>query len=228
MAALLLMAMAAVLRADEVNLAQGRPVVASGPTTGSPALVTDGDAATYTHPTSAGVIGFYYQIDLGREYPIEQIHLYSQINANPNRLSKVRMSVYSDGGGVPGVERWKHVIRPGGENNPQGGVDILTAGLDPAGTFRGRYVRITNDGLSTNCPDVAEIEVFEAPAPDVTSSVWRMATSRRPGGLGCRRRRGWCGRRRDSRGSALSPAPGCRLLPRDPWRLLRRCGPRTH
>jgi hypothetical protein len=169
-AALLLpmMALAAVLRGDEVNLAQGRPVVASGPTTGSPALVTDGDAATYTHPTSAGVIGFYYQIDLGREYPLEQIHLYSQINANPNRLSKVRMSVYSDGGGVPGVERWKHVIRPGGENNPQGGVDILTAGLDPAGTFRGRYVRITNDGLTTNCPDVAEIEVFEAPAPAVT------------------------------------------------------------
>ena len=165
---LLKMSMAAVLRGDEVNLAQGRPVVASGPTTGSPSLVTDGDAATYTHPTSAGVIGFYYQIDLGREYPLEQIHLYSQINANPNRLSKVRMSVYSDGGGVPGVERWKHVIRPGGENNPQGGVDILTAGMDPAGTFRGRYVRITNDGLTTNCPDVAEIEVFEAPAPAVT------------------------------------------------------------
>jgi hypothetical protein len=152
---------------SDANIAFGKPVVASGATTGAASLVTDGDAATYTFPTTAGVIGFYYQIDLGQEYPIQQIYLYSQINANPNRLSKVRMSVYSDSGGAPGVERWKYTIRPGGENNVQGSVDVLTGDLDPAGTFRGRFIRITNDGLSTNCPDVAEIEVYEAPKPRV-------------------------------------------------------------
>jgi hypothetical protein len=156
------------LRAGDVNVAAGRPVVASGATTGVPGLVTDGDATTVTAPVTAGVNGFYYQIDLGREVPLEQIQLYSQINGNANRLSRVRMSVFSDNGGVAGVERWRYTIRPGGENNPQGGVDVLTAGLHPAGTFRGRFVRITNDGLTTNCPNVAEIEVYEAPTPEVT------------------------------------------------------------
>ena len=160
-------ALPGILAADDTNIAEGRPVIASGATTGAPSLVTDGDATTVTAPTTAGVIGFYYQIDLGREVPLRQILLYSQINANPNRLSRVRMSVFSDNGGVPGVERWKHTIRPGGENNQQGSVDILTANLDPAGTFRGRFVRITNDGQTTNCPNVAEIEVYEAPAPEI-------------------------------------------------------------
>ena len=109
------------LRAGDVNVAAGRPVVASGATSGVPGLVTDGDATTVTAPVTAGVNGFYYQIDLGREVPLEQIQLYSQINGNANRLSKVRMSVFSDNGGVAGVERWRYTIRPGGENNPQGG-----------------------------------------------------------------------------------------------------------
>ena len=156
------------LRAGDVNVAAGRPVVASGATSGVPGLVTDGDATTVTAPVTAGVNGFYYQIDLGREVPLEQIQLYSQINGNANRLSKVRMSVFSDNGGVAGVERWRYTIRPAGGDNPQGGVDVLTAGLHPAGTFRGRFVRITNDGLTTNCPNVAEIEVYEAPTPEVT------------------------------------------------------------
>ena len=161
-------ALLALSRASDTNIAFGKPVTASGATTGAASLVTDGDAATFTFPTAAGVVGFYYQIDLGAEFPIEQIYLYSQINANPNRLSKVRMSVFADNGGVPGVERWKYTIRPGGENNNQGGVDILTGNLDPAGTYRGRFIRITNDGLATNCPDVAEIEVYEAPKPKIT------------------------------------------------------------
>ncbi len=150
------------------NIAQLRPVTASGGTTGGPAsYVTDGDSSTWTSPSVAGSIGFYYQIDLGKEYPLQAIDLYSRVNDGTNRLSRVRMAVWSDDNGAPGVERWGYVIRADGSNNLQGGVDRLTADLHAAGTFRGRFVRLTNVGNSSNAPQIAEIEVFEAPTPDV-------------------------------------------------------------
>ena len=155
-------------QASDSNIALSRPVTASGGTAGGPAgAVTDGDSSTYTVPAAAGVIGFYYQIDLGREYPLQAIDLYSRVNDGANKLSRVRMAVYADNGGVPGVERWGYEIRANGVNNLQGGVDHLVPSLHPAGTMRGRFIRLTNVANTSNAPQIAEIEAFEAPAPEV-------------------------------------------------------------
>lgn len=157
------------LQAGDSNIALTRPVVASGAVpAGTPASnVTDGDSSTYTAPTTAGVAGFYYQIDLGKEYPIQAIDLYSRVNDATNKLSKVRMGVYSDNGGVPGTEQWGYEIRADGSNNIQGGVDHLVPSLHPAGNMKGRFVRLTNVANASNAPQIAEIEVFEAPLPTV-------------------------------------------------------------
>ncbi len=154
-------------RAGDTNIASQKPVIASGPVTGAASLVTDGDSSTSTAPTAAGSIGFYYQIDLGAEFPIQAIYLYSKVNDGANKLSKVRMAVYSDNGGAPGVERWGYEIRADGSNNVQGSVDIITGNLNPTGNFRGRYVRLTNVGNTLTAPQIGEIEVFEAPKPTV-------------------------------------------------------------
>lgn len=155
------------LQASDSNIALQRPVFASGAVSPTAANVTDGDNSTYTAPTAAGSFGFYYQIDLGQEYPLQAIDLYSRVNDGANKLSRVRMAVYADNGGVPGVERWGYEIRADGSNNVQGSVDHLTAALHPAGTFRGRFVRLTNVANTLTAPQIAEIEVFEAPKPAV-------------------------------------------------------------
>ncbi len=158
----------ALSRASDSNIALQRPVFASGAVSPVAANVTDGDNSTYTAPTAAGSIGFYYQIDLGQEYPLQAIDLYSRVNDGTNKLSRVRMAVYSDNGsGAPGVERWGYEIRADGSNNVQGAVDHITAAQHPAGTFRGRFVRLTNVANTLTAPQIAEIEVFEAPKPTV-------------------------------------------------------------
>lgn len=157
----------ATARASDTNIAAGKPVTTNGATSNSAALVTDGDATTYSSPASAPSVGFYFQVDLGAEYPLQTLQLYSRIDCCTTQLSDVRISVYADAGGVPGAENWGYEIRDGGAPNAQGGVDIITADLNPAGTFRGRFLRITNVNATTATPLVAEIEAYEAPRPDV-------------------------------------------------------------
>lgn len=152
--------------AGETNIAFGKPVKTSGGTTNPAANITDGDASTFSHPASTAS-GFYFQIDLGAEYPLQTIELYSRVNCCPDRLARVRMSVLADHGGVPGAENWGYVIRPDGSNNVQGAVDVVTGDLNPAGVFRGRYIRIANTGGASQTPQIAEIQVFEASTPEV-------------------------------------------------------------
>ncbi|MES2709483.1 MAG: LamG-like jellyroll fold domain-containing protein [Verrucomicrobiota bacterium] len=152
--------------ADDTNIAEGKPVKASGPVSGAASLVTDGDPNTLSKP-SGSAAGFYYQVDLGKEYPLEAIELYAAINCCPNQLSRVRMGVYADNDGVPGVENWGYVIRPNNAANAQGSVDTLTAGLHPDGVFRGRFIRLTNTAATAGTPYFGEIQVFEASAPEV-------------------------------------------------------------
>ncbi len=152
--------------ADDTNVALGKSVNASGALIGGypAANVTDGDAATFTHPAS-GATGFYIQVDLGQETSLQSIVLYSRIDCCADRLNRVRIGVYSDNAGAPGVERWGYELRPDGSNNVQGASDVLTASLS-AGSFRGRFIRITNNGGSIYSPQLGEVEAYEAPKPD--------------------------------------------------------------
>ncbi|MEK0449741.1 MAG: hypothetical protein RL088_2009 [Verrucomicrobiota bacterium] len=162
-----LLALLSIAHCDDTNIAFGKSVTASGALiAGYPAAnVTDGDAQTFTHPTAAST-GFYIQVDLGREYSLQSIVLYSRIDCCTDRLNRVRIGVYSDNAGSPGIERWGYDLRPDGSTNVQGASDVLTASL-AAGTFRGRFIRITNNGGNVNNPQLGELEAFEAPSPDI-------------------------------------------------------------
>jgi hypothetical protein len=156
-------------RADSDDIAYGKPVTTNGATDpGHPAsLVTDGDSATFSNPQSLPATGFYYQVDLGKEYALQTLEIDSRIDGATDRLSQVELTVLADAGGSPGDVRWRYQIRPDGSQNVAGGTDVLTADLNPTGTFRGRYLRLTNLSNASYAPQVAEIEAYEAPGPQI-------------------------------------------------------------
>src|SRR5439155_1338573 len=76
--------------APQRNVARGRPVIASGPTwTNFPASnITDGSAATITHPLSGEGGPFSFDVDLGQDYSLDRIQLYNRgDDCCPERLS---------------------------------------------------------------------------------------------------------------------------------------------
>jgi hypothetical protein len=151
------------------NLALNKPVISSGPNWGSfkPAALSDGDPNSFTHPLAdSGTLGFYYQIDLGRSYRFDRIVLRNRNDGCcPERLSKVRIEIYADGGDVPGPLTWNANVRADGSNSGVGGTDTITAANNPGSTFAGRFVRVVNASDASYNPQLAEIEVFGGLTP---------------------------------------------------------------
>ena len=151
------------------NLALNKPVISSGPNWGNfkPAALSDGDPNTFTHPLAdSGTLGFYYQIDLGRFYRFDRIVLRNRNDGCcPERLSKVRIEIYADGGDVPGPLTWSANVRADGSNSGVGGTDTITAANNPGSTFAGRFVRVVNTSGASYNPQLAEIEVFGGLTP---------------------------------------------------------------
>jgi hypothetical protein len=158
------------LQAQDVNIALGKPVSASGPVWSGqvPEHLTDGDYNDQTHPlASSGTLGFYYEVDLEEEYQLSRIILFNRIGCCPERLSNYRVSLFADGNGSLGERLWSADIRTDGSHSPDGGQDVLTSNLDPGGTFSGRFIRITNLSNQAYNPQIAELEVYQAPLPQI-------------------------------------------------------------
>lgn len=154
------------------NIALGRPVSASGPTWGGqvPAHLTDGNLANQSHPlASSGTLGFYYEIDLGGSKNLASVELVNRSNCCPERLSNYRVELRADDGGTPGPVTWCADIRTDGSNSGNGGRDLVSANLDPDRAMAGRFLRIVNLSNEAYNPQVAEVEVFEAPLPLISS-----------------------------------------------------------
>lgn len=153
------------------NLARNRPVSSSGPNWGSfkPAALTDGDPASFTHPAAdSGTLGFYYEVDLGGTRRFERVVLRNrQDGCCPERLSRFRVEVWSDGGGSAGQRRWSADLRSDGSHSGVAGVDTITAALDPAGDFAGRFVRVVNASGDAYNPQLAEIEIYGGAVPEI-------------------------------------------------------------
>src|SRR5687768_6825356 len=151
------------------NLALGKPAISSGPNFGSfkPAALTDGDEQTFAHPlASSGTLGFYYEVDLGRSYRLDRIVLRNRNDGCcPERLTRVRVEIYGDGGDVPGSLNWWTDLRADGSNSGVGGRDVITAANQPGGVFAGRLIRIVNMSNAAYNPQLAEIEVFGGVPP---------------------------------------------------------------
>ncbi|MCI0540220.1 MAG: CotH kinase family protein, partial [Verrucomicrobiales bacterium] len=155
------------------NLAFQKPAISSGANWGAfkPAALTDGDPYTFTHPLgAAGTLGFFYQVDLGRSFRFDRIVLHNRRDGCcPERLSKVRVEIYADGGDVPAGLNWSTNLRLDGSNSGIGGTDTITEANSPEGTFSGRFVRIVNTSNAAYNPQIAEIEVYGGAPPAIRS-----------------------------------------------------------
>jgi len=153
------------------NLALGRPVESSGPNWGSfkPGALTDGDPASFTHPAAdSGTADFTYEIDLGATRRLERIVLRNrQDGCCPERLTRFRIEVWSDAEGSAGQRRWSAALRSDGSDSGVAGVDIIVAGMDSAGDFSGRFVRVVNASGAAYNPQLAEIEVYGGAVPEI-------------------------------------------------------------
>ena len=121
------------------NLAAGQPVDASGPLwTGFDASgLADGNPATFAHPLDdSGLLGFYFEVDLGKTYRLEQILIRNRGDGCcPERLSHYGVEIYADNGGETGALNWSALIRADGSNSGVNGVDRVSGDLHKAGTF---------------------------------------------------------------------------------------------
>ena len=154
---------------ETVNLALNHPVDASGPVWGafSPALITDGNPDTFTHPQAASdTLEYTFEVDLGATFHLDRILIRNRADGCcPERLSDYDVEVYSDRGGESGDLNWGARIRGDGSNSGQAGVDTVTADLNRQGTFSGRFVRVVNRNNAPFSPQVAEIEVYGGRRP---------------------------------------------------------------
>lgn len=152
--------------AQELNVARGKSVFASGPTWPGqvPQHLTDGFFDNQPHPLAeTATFGFYYEVDLEREYSLDRILVFNRIACCPERLSNYRVSVHADDSGTPGSARWSADVRADGSHSSGGQHDLLTAALDPNGTMAGRFIRITNLSSEAYNPQIAELEAYTVP-----------------------------------------------------------------
>lgn len=160
--ALLILCCSLFTRAQE-NIALGKRVGASGTTERQPAAyLTDGDYSTFSMPATS-TSNFHYILDLDTIIDLDEIILVN--TTSPTRLSNYRVEIFEDNFGIIGDLVWSADIRADGTNSGSGGKDHITAGLDPQGVFKGRYVKITNYSNNQFAPAIAEIEVYEAILP---------------------------------------------------------------
>jgi len=167
---------------DQINQALAKPISASGPlypNFPNPGLLTDGNRATFTHPATP-VTSFHYTIDLGTTQSLDRINVVNRGDGCcPERLTNYRVAVHADDDGEFGPAVWSADIRADGTNSGSAGVDVVTAALDPAGQFEGRFIRIEkpDTGTSEYWPQIAEVEVFSptgylnAIATDIEASM---------------------------------------------------------
>jgi hypothetical protein len=156
------------------NLALKKPVTASGAvyTSQTPAALTDNDGTTFCHPlASTGTLDYYFEVDLGRVYDIDRIVIRNRSGCCPERLSNYRLELYGDQGGEPEILNWSAVIRGDGSNSGQGGADTITRAQNSTGQFKGRFVRIVNNGGAAYSPQVAEVEVYGVLTPRITQFI---------------------------------------------------------
>ncbi len=144
------------------NVAQGKIVTTSAPTWSTlPASnIVDGNVTTISHPLSATPSGFYYQIDLARDYDLTQISVVNRgDNCCPERLTNYRVSLYADNAGAPGTLNWETIVRPDGTNSGVGGTDVVisTSSTNVNHVMKGRFLRISNVANGAYNPQIAEV-----------------------------------------------------------------------
>ncbi len=153
------------------NLALNAPVEVSGATWNGlqPEGVTDGDPSTFSHPLAGSdTLGYYFEVDLGSTYELDRIVLRNRADGCcPERLSNFAVELYADAGGESGARNWRAAVRTDGSHSGVSGVDIVRGNADPAGSFAGRFIRIVNLSDAAYNPQIAELEAYGIPPPQI-------------------------------------------------------------
>jgi hypothetical protein len=150
------------LRANAANWARGAAVTASGPTWPGleAANLTDGSLTTLSHNLDLANT-FSYQIRLTQHVAFTRLEIWNRDNCCPERLSDYRVSLHADSAGQIGAVLWAADVRADHSNAGLGGVDVLTAALDPVRSFEGQWIQIQN--LDIGAPrylQIAEVRAF--------------------------------------------------------------------
>ena len=180
---------AASMASAQSNVAQGKPVTASAALwPGFPASnLTDGNPTTFAHPQAAsGTLGFKFEIDLLNNFNLTSLRLTNRHDCCPERLSNYRVSLHGvdEGTGQAGPALWTANVRTNNTHSGMGGVDVLTAAADPAGTFSGRLIRIENISNQAYNPQVAEVQARTDDIPVPNVALYKLVTSSGTTGAG--------------------------------------------
>ena len=120
-------------------------------------------------------------MDLLEDPNLDRIELVNRTGCCPERLSNYRVTVFADGSGSPGVANWIADVRIDGSNSGDGGRDIITAGMDPTGTFTGRFLHVINLSNAGYNALIAEFEVYEAQLPKINFLTMDAGNISQPG-----------------------------------------------
>jgi hypothetical protein len=170
----------ATVPAQEVNRAIGAVASANQPVWPgtSPANLVDGNRFDYVHGVAGLQPGFAFTINLGTEVDMSKIIIVPrQDGCCGDRLSNYRVSIYKNNNGSPGTKTWSADLHTDNSNigADPGSAEILTRTLDPAGDFKGQWVKI--ESLDDPVPDyalqMAEVEIYGTPAAGVSLLLTR-------------------------------------------------------
>jgi hypothetical protein len=153
-----------------INWARGATVTANGPLW-SPSFntqqLTDGDRLNFIHGAATLPTGFAYDFHLGGEVMMTGIDIYPRDNCCPDRLSNIRVSVHGDNNGAIGDTVWSADLFTDGSNAGPNVVHVLPS-LDPAGTMKGKWIRVEvlDDPVPQYALQMSELEVYGSLAAD--------------------------------------------------------------
>src|SRR5439155_8758803 len=130
-----------------------------------PGLIVDGNPNTFVHGDVNIEPGYAYEIQMNGEVDISQIDLYPrQDGCCPERLSNIRVSVHKDNNCAIGDAVWSADLFTDGSNPGSGpGLVVnITKDLNPAGTFKGQWLRILalDDPVLNYFLQIGDVQVF--------------------------------------------------------------------
>ncbi len=144
--------------------------------------LSDGDTGPVFHLDTAIEAGAAYDLDLGKNYPVQEIRIYPrQDNCCPERLRQLHVSVRNDNNGSPGTEVWGTDLFTDGSNAGSAPGGVVTVTLPSAQT--GRWIQILS--LENPVPDYAlqmtELEVLaDVPPAEVNRAQNTLVTTSQP------------------------------------------------
>jgi len=131
----------------------------------TPAVMVDGDVHTYVHGDTGLSPGYAYFFNMGSEITLSNINIYPrQDGCCPGRLTNFRVSIHKDNNGQIGDQVWSADFFTD-QSNPgsqAGAVAPITGDLDPAGTFKGQWIKILSldDPIADYSMQIAEVEAI--------------------------------------------------------------------